>query len=159
MAGPSHDFACHLVWTGAAAGPTRDYRGYDRTYRVDFEGKPPLVGSAAPPFRGDGALHNPEDLLVAALSACHALSYLAQCARGRVEVVAYEDRATGRMALVDGGLQFVEVDLHPRVTVSPGTDLAKAERLHGPAHAECFIARSVAFPVRHHPSVSVAEPG
>jgi len=124
---------------------------------VDFEGKPPLTGSAAPPFRGDGALHNPEDLLVAALCACHCLSYLALCARAKIEVRGYEDEAMGRMELSgegeERGLQFVEVLLRPTVTVAPGSDLAKAERLHGRAHAACFIARSMNFPVRNEPTI------
>ena len=37
---------------------------------VEIAGKPPLRGSADPMFRGDPALYNPEDLLVAALAAC-----------------------------------------------------------------------------------------
>ena len=54
-----HYFACHLTWTGASRGPTKSYDAYDRTYRIEIEGKPALVGSAAPVFRGDGALFNP----------------------------------------------------------------------------------------------------
>ncbi|MEQ9323735.1 MAG: OsmC family protein, partial [Polyangiaceae bacterium] len=114
----------------------------------------------APPFRGDGSRHNPEDILVAALSACHCLSYLALCARAGVEVVAYDDEASGRMELVgrgdDRGLAFTEVVLRPKVVVAPGTDVAKAERLHAKAHAQCFIARSVAFPVRNEPTIRLA---
>lgn len=157
---PIHHFACRLAWTGAADGPTTSYRGYSRAYRLDFDGKPSLEGSAAPPFRGDGRLHNPEDMLVGALSACHCLSYLALSARANVIVVAYEDEATGRMELVgegeERGLAFVEVILRPAVVVAPGTDLGTAERLHERAHAECFIARSVAFPVRNEPTVRLA---
>lgn len=157
---PTHHFACRLSWTGAEHGPTVRYRDYSRDYRVEFEGKPPLTGSAAPPFRGDGSLHNPEDLIVAALSACHCLSYLALCARAGVLVVAYTDAATGRMELVgegdSRGLAFVEAVLRPEVVVAPGTDVAKAERLHDKAHATCFIARSVAFPVRNEPTIRLA---
>ena len=79
-----HVFRCSLEWTGAAGGATTHYDHYRRDYRVDFPDKPSLLGSAAPAFRGDGSLHNPEDLLVAALSACHCLSYLALCARARI---------------------------------------------------------------------------
>src|SRR3954466_15651728 len=93
-----HHFACRLIWTGAARGPTRSYDAYDRGYRIEFDGKLDLVGSAAPAFRGDASLHNPEDWLVAALSACHCLSYLALAARAGILVVAYEDSATGTMA-------------------------------------------------------------
>ncbi len=93
-----HHYAVRLIWTGAQRGPTRDYQSYSRSYRVEIEGKPPLEGSADPTFRGDSGRHNPEDLLVAALSACHMLSYLADCARAGIEVIAYEDQASGMMA-------------------------------------------------------------
>jgi organic hydroperoxide reductase OsmC/OhrA len=150
-----HHFAAHLVWTGAAAGPTRSYQAYDRTWRALVEGKPPLEGSADPAFRGDPARYNPEDLLVVALATCHLLSYLALCARAGIEVAAYEDQARGTMAIKDGKLRFVEVALAPRVTIAAG-DLAQAEALHAQAHAECFIANSVNFPVRNRPTVSAA---
>src|SRR5690349_16085197 len=79
----THHFQSRLVWTGAEQGGTTSYEAYSRRYRVDIEGKPSIVGSAAPPFLGDGSLHNPEDMLMVALSACHCLSYLALCARSR----------------------------------------------------------------------------
>src|SRR5690606_33881884 len=120
MPGPEHRFACDLTWTGAEAGPTTSYRTYSRAFRVYLEGKPSLLGSVAGPFRGDEALHNPEDLLLAALSACHCLSYLALAARSNIAVVTYRDAATATMALVDGGLQFVEATLRPALAIAPG---------------------------------------
>ena len=157
-ASDEHHFLCRTVWSGAAKGPTATYEGYSREYRVDFDGKPSLKGSAAPVFRGDPALHDPEDLLVAALSACHLLSYLAVCARGGVQVVGYEDEAEGKMARVDGVIRFTEVTLHPKVTIAPGSDADKAKALHERAHAVCFIANSVNFPVRHAPTIALAAP-
>ena len=68
-----HHFAARLVWTGAERGTTTSYDSYGRDYRVEVEGKPPLAGSADAAFSGDRAHHNPEDLLVASLSACHPL--------------------------------------------------------------------------------------
>src|SRR5688572_30085221 len=119
---PSHEhrFECHLTWTGASRGSTTGYEAYSRELLVEIDGKPPLAGSSAPPFRGDGKLHNPEDLLVAALAECHCLSYLALAARAGVVVAGYEDRATGIMAKIDGKLRFREVTLRPRVWVTPG---------------------------------------
>lgn len=143
-----HLFACRLEWVGASAGGTTDYASYSRACDVSFEGKPTLHMSAAPPFRGDGALHNPEDLLMAALSACHFLSYAAQCARRGIVLVGYEDEAVGKMARSDGKIRFVDLLLRPRVTIASG-DLELAAALHRPAHDECFIASSVNFPVRH----------
>ena len=158
MSDEEHRFDCRLVWTGAAKGPTSTYDGYSREYRIDFEGKPSLKASAAPVFRGDPALHDPEDLLVAALTGCHCLSYLALCARGGVQVLAYEDEAKGKMERVEGVVRFTEVMLHPKVTIAPGSDSEKAKSLHERAHAICFIANSVNFPVKHSPTISVAAP-
>ena len=151
-----HVFRCNLFWTGSAQGGTTSYTSYSRAYRVDFEGKASITGSAAPAFRGDAALHNPEDLLVASLSACHALTYLALAAKYRVVVVGYEDAAVGTLGLVDGVMKFVSVKLAPKVIVAAGSDVAKAIALHEQAHAGCFVASSVNFPVTNEPTVSVA---
>jgi organic hydroperoxide reductase OsmC/OhrA len=148
-----HLFDCHLVWVGAERGPVADYESYSRELTVDIEGKPQLRASSAPVFRGDGSLWNPEDLLVASLSTCHCLSYLSLCARAGVSIVAYEDRAHGKMDRKDGAIRFVEVILRPRVTLAGGADKAKALALHATAHHECFIANSVNFPVRNEPEI------
>jgi organic hydroperoxide reductase OsmC/OhrA len=151
-----HHFACHLVWSGAERGGTTSYEGYSREVRLDVEGKPSLALSAAPAFRGDPALLNPEDLLVASLSSCHFLSYAALCARSGVEVVAYVDDATGTMDRQDGVTRFTEVVLRPRVTLAPGADAEKARALHERAHHICFIANSVDFDVRNEPTIVFA---
>lgn len=153
-----HEFDCRLVWTGAAKGGTTDYETYSREYRIDGKGKKhSLGGSAAPAFRGDATLWNPEEMLVAALSACHFLSYVALCARARITVVAYEDDARGTMSKVDGTVRFTEVVLRPRVTVSAG-DAERARTLHEKAHQICFIANSVNFPVRNEPVTQMTAP-
>lgn len=152
----SHVYEARVVWSGAASGGTRSYAAYSREYRVEIAGKPPLRGSADPLFRGDAALHNPEDLLVVALSTCHMLSYLAEAARAGLLVLGYEDRARGTLWLEGGGGRFTEVVLHPVVSVAAGSDLALARRLHERAHADCFIASSVSFPVRCEATVQEA---
>ena len=71
------------------------------------------------------------------------------------EVVAYEDDASGKMAIKDRKMRFTEMTLDPRVRIAAG-DLEKAKALHEDAHAACFIASSVNFPVRHAPTVTRA---
>ena len=149
----AHKFAAHLVWTGAADGTTTaTYDGYSREYLIEIDGKPPLRGSAAPAYRGDAGLHNPEDLLVASLSACHMLWYLHLCADAGIEVSGYIDDAEGTLAMVKGKMAFTEVVLHPKVTLTKG-DRERAVALHKRASEQCFIANSVNFPVRYQPEI------
>ncbi|MFO0586047.1 MAG: OsmC family protein [Polyangiaceae bacterium] len=150
---PAHGFECHTTWTGASAGPTVNYRSYSRDLLVEIPGKPAIKASSAAAFLGDGALHNPEDMLMAALSTCHCLSYLALAARAGIAVIAYEDAATGTMEWEGGTYHFSRAVLHPKVTVQKGADLAKARALHEEAHKACFIARSVNFPVDHEAAI------
>lgn len=148
-----HIFDCRVVWVGVEKSTAFDYESYSRELTIDCKGKAQLRASAAPVFRGDGALWNPEDLLVASLSACHCLSYLAQCARSGVGVLGYEDRARGEMEHKNGAIRFVVVHLRPRVILAASADREKALALHARAHHDCFIANSVNFPVRNEPEI------
>src|SRR6478672_812084 len=152
----AHDYKARLIWDGNLGTGTTTYTGYGRKYRLQIDGKPELVGSADPMFKGDGNIYNPEDLFVAALSSCHLLSYLALCARTHINVVAYEDNASGTLLLTpNGGGMFESVTLRPVVTLAPGSDDKKAAELHEQAHDLCFIAASVKIPVLHEPTVRV----
>lgn len=149
-----HHYETTLTWSDPAG--TASYRTYPREHEVVAPGRPVLVGSADKPFRGDPTRWNPELLLLAALSECHLLSYLSFCARAGVVVTAYADRAGGTMRQEGMGGRFTEVVLRPQVTVADPSMVPEAESLHGPAHAACFIAASVSFPVRHEPKVVAA---
>ena len=150
-----HAYAVTVRWTGNRGSGTSGYRDYGREHVVEADGKAALAGSADAAFRGDASCWNPEELLVASLSTCHQLWYLHLCAVAGVVVTAYEDRATGTMVEdADGGGRFTEVVLHPHVTLARG-DESTALSLHEQAHAQCFIANSVNFPVRCEPCVLV----
>lgn len=152
----THHYALTVEWTGNAGTGTDHYRSYKRDHVIRTAGKPDLLGSSDPTFRGDPSRHNPEDMLVAALSTCHMMSYLHVCAINGVVVTAYVDEATGSMeTFPDGSGRFTEVVLHPRVTVREAGMIAKAEELHHKAHELCFIANSVNFHVRCKPLVQV----
>jgi organic hydroperoxide reductase OsmC/OhrA len=161
MSPREHHFAATLTWTGAPLvvspdGPRATYDGYSRECRVEMPGKPPLIASAAEAFRGDPKLHNPEDMLVAALSACHALSYLAECAKAGIGVIAYRDAAEGVMAIQNKKMRFVSVLLRPAVVIADVAMIERARALHEAAHDACFIANSVNFPVTHAATVTSA---
>jgi organic hydroperoxide reductase OsmC/OhrA len=144
-----HTYEVTVTWTGNTGTGTSAYRAYERAHEIAIPGKPIIAGSSDPAFRGDKARYNPEELLVGSLSTCHMLWYLHLCSDAGIAVRAYQDVAEGVMIeSLDGGGRFKEVVLQPEITVPPGTDLDRARRLHADAHAKCFIANSVNFPVR-----------
>jgi organic hydroperoxide reductase OsmC/OhrA len=144
-----HHYALQIEWTGNRGVGTVDYRAYGRDHVVRAEGKHELEGSSDRSFHGDPERWNPEELLLAALSQCHMLSYLHVAASNGIVVETYTDAATGTMEQThDGGGHFTLATLRPVVTVSAG-DLELALSLHHEASQKCFIASSVNFPVKH----------
>ena len=113
------------------------------------EAKPTIPGTADPAFGGDLTRWNPEELFVASLSQCHMLEFLARAARAGVVVTRYVDEPSGIMLESGNGGSFVEVVLRPRVTVARSDLVAACAGLHEEAHRTCYLASSVAFPVRH----------
>lgn len=142
-----HRYDVQVAWTGNRGTGTSAYRAYGREHEVRVAGKPVILGSSDAAFRGDPGCWTPEDMLVASLSTCHMLWYLHLAAEAGVVVVAYADAAEGVM-LEDAatGGRFTGVTLRPRVTISAG-DPGRAAALHDAAHAKCFVANSVSFPV------------
>ena len=149
-----HYYKATIKWTGNKGTGTDNYRNYERSHDIIIENKPDISGSSDPAFRGDKSKHNPEELLVSSLSACHMLWYLHLCSAAGIIVVDYIADATGIiMETPDGGGQFKEVTLHPVVTVTDNSAMEEAHELHKKAHELCFIANSVNFPVYHKPII------
>lgn len=118
------------------------YESYPREHDISYKnGQQVMATSAAPAYRGDGIHADPEDLLVAALSSCHMLSFLAICAKKRLAVKSYEDDAVGFLENDGGKLWVTRVILHPKVVAD--IDAATLEQIHHMAHEQCFIANSV----------------
>ena len=153
---PSHHYSLTTVWTGNTGIGTAGYRDYERSYEVRIPQKPVLLGSSDPKFRGDPARYNPEDLLVASLSACHMLWYLHLCSDQKIVCTSYTDAAEGEMEIsADGAGRVTKVILHPDVLITSDAGLKTAEHLHERAHELCFIANSVNFPIEVQPTIRV----
>ncbi len=153
----THDYAARLRWDGNLGDGTRTYTGYGRDYVVTIAGKQDLRNSADPMFRGSADLHNPEDLFIASISGCHMLTYLALCAKHKINVVAYEDSISGILELTpDGGGKFQQVMLRPTVTITDAAKQDQASKLHNDANRLCFIAQSCSAPVHHEPTIRIA---
>ena len=177
----THTYTVDVTWTGAGPTGTTSYTAYSRTHEVATAGRPVLLGSADPEFRGDPARYSPEQLFVASLSQCHMLWFLHLAARDGVVVTGYQDEAVGTMRVESAGAgQFINVVLRPHVTVripapagsptsapagspasspadAPVTD-ARLAAVHELAHEHCFVSRSVNFPVLVEPTRIVVEP-
>lgn len=156
--GAAHHYEISVEWQGNRGTGTSGYRDYGRAHEVRAAGKPVLVGSSDPAFRGDADRWNPEELLVVALSQCHMLAYLHLCVQAGVVVVSYTDSAVGTMVQDDAGAggQFSRVVLRPEVTVAEAAMVERARELHEDVGGVCFIARSVNFPVDHEPTIKAA---
>ena len=146
-----HTYELDLTWTGNTGDGTTGYRSYTRDVTATADGKPELLLSADRHFRGDAARWNPEELLVAALSECHLLSFLHVAVLHGVVVTSYVDRPLGLMETEGIGGRFTSVVLRPTVTVSDPAVLDLVPQLHHEASEACFIASSMNFPVTHEP--------
>jgi organic hydroperoxide reductase OsmC/OhrA len=157
MSGREHRYAVTVEWTGNTGQGTAGYKAYARSHTISATSKPNILASSDPNFRGDASRWNPEDLLVASLSSCHQLWYLHLCAVAGIVVTAYRDNAEGVMAEdAKSGGRFTSVTLRPEVTLAANSDAEKAKALHHEAHAKCFVANSVNFPVTVAPVVRIA---
>lgn len=152
-----HHYQIQLEWTGNRGSGTLDYRAYSRDHEITGIDKLlSIPGTSDPKFRGDKKRYNPEELLLASLSACHMLWYLHLCAVNGVVVLDYADEATGVMEEEKGGNgRFTSVTLQPVVTVSDASMVESAWELHAEANRMCFIANSVNFAVGHEGEVLI----
>ena len=102
-----------------------------------------LAASTAPVRGGDPAKADPEQLLVAAASACHMLWFLDFSRRERIRVLSYEDEAEGLM----DERRFVRIVLRPAIDFDEEPEPEVVARLHERSHEACFIANSLNCPV------------
>lgn len=118
MAARQHHYQIHLRWSGNRGDGTASYTAYDRDSELQAPGKPPILLSADPAFRGDKTRWNPEELLLASAAACHKLWYLHLCADAGIVVEEYEDAAEGNM--VEGARgRFTDITLNFPVNCEP----------------------------------------
>lgn len=153
MAHREHHYQVNVEWKGNKGSGTESYKGYDRDYVISADKKPSISGSSDPAFLGDATRWNPEDLLVASASACHKLWYLHLCAEAGISVYTYLDRAEGTMVEGKKGC-FTQIILKPEITLRPEDDIHLAMELHHRAHALCYIANSLNFPMTCEPVIT-----
>jgi organic hydroperoxide reductase OsmC/OhrA len=123
---------------------------YSRGHRWLFDGGLEVPASSSPdvvkPPLSVVAAVDPEEALIASLSSCHMLWFLALASKRGFVVDSYRDEAVGALGKDERGrTAMVRVTLRPRVTFAgekrpTGEDVAA---MHHEAHEKCFIANSV----------------
>lgn len=148
----THGYDSRLSWRGTTSG---GYEDYDRTHRMAVGQAPDsLTLSSDPAFAGDGELPNPEQLLLAAVSSCQMLTFLAVAARSRIDVVAYDDHALAVMPSDAQPMRITRIRLRPRILIAAG-DIDRVRRLVDRAHKGCFIANTVNAEILIEPTVEL----
>jgi len=148
----NHVYRVSLDWIGNLGSGTSGYKAYSRDHVVQALGKPDIAGSSDRIFHGNPERWNPEELLIAALSQCHMLSFLHVASEAGIIVTGYVDEPEGTLELdAEGGGKMTDVCLRPAVTATGDPDVIA--QCHHRASELCFIANSVNFPVRHEPTL------
>ena len=150
---PPPPFEGTLSWEGQPDNQPFDYDHYNRSTSLAFTGGAQMRASAPSHFKGDDTLANPETLMLASLMQCHFLTFMAVASRAGLAVSTYTDHASGTLGMRDGKMRYVEVRLRPKVHFVDAASAARLGELHDKAHANCFMANSVNFPVLVEPDL------
>lgn len=124
-----------------------DYKDFNRSHEITFTNGISVPASSAVEYLGAADRLNPEEVLVASLSSCHMLTFLAIAAKSRLIVDSYVDQAFGVLTKreADGKMWVSQVTLVPKIVWAKNTEPNKERliELHRKAHENCFIANSV----------------
>jgi organic hydroperoxide reductase OsmC/OhrA len=122
---------------------------YSRTHSWTFDGGAVVPGSSAPVSvpvpMSDPAAVDPEEAMIASLSSCHMLWFLAFAANAGLVVDTYVDEACGKMGKDENGKRYIaQVTLRPCTSFTGREpDQAEIDALHHQAHDHCEMAHSV----------------
>lgn len=121
-------------------------QNYNQDHEWTFPGGEVVPASSSPHYNGTATRVNPEEAVIASLSSCHMLTFLALAAKKQLRVLSYLDRATGTLGKNDAGkMSLTEITLRPRVVFADeaSPDEATLRALHEEAHDRCFIANTL----------------
>ena len=90
-----------------------------------------------------GGYQSPEDLLVAAVADCFVLSFRAIAAASKFEWNELTCSVTGTLDKVERAIQFTEVTVQAKLSVSADADQDRAQRLLEKAKQTCFVTNSL----------------
>ena len=124
---------------------------YSNQHQITFTPNIKITGDSAPDWRGNELNSNPEQTLVASLSSCHMMTFLALAAKMNWPVLSYTDNAIATLGKNSKGLMSVtKLELNPLVTFSDKFKVNPDEmkKMQDRAHRYCFIANSLSEEVK-----------
>jgi organic hydroperoxide reductase OsmC/OhrA len=148
----THRYETRLRWTGSTGVGWEDY---DREHSATAPPAEQEVRLTTGESKGDQTILNPEQLLVMSASSCQMLSFLHVAAKSRIDVVEYEDEATGFMPDDAKPLRITEVTLRPRIVIEGQADEERVRNLVRIAHDHCFIANSLKSDMTIEPDIEI----
>jgi organic hydroperoxide reductase OsmC/OhrA len=137
-------FSIGLSWRRTT--PDFDVKTFSRDHVWRLAGGQTVQGSSAPDFSGNPEMSNPEEALLAALSSCHMLTFLAIAALRKLVVDSYEDEPVAELGKNDQGKMMVaRMALRPLATFSGAVipDENAVRELHRKAKENCFVNNSL----------------
>jgi organic hydroperoxide reductase OsmC/OhrA len=146
----THHYETRLRWTGSTG---LGWEGYDRAHTAVAPPAEQEIRLTTGEAHGDPRVLNPEQLVVMAASSCQMLWFLHLAAKARIDVVEYEDEATGLMPEDDESVRITEITLRPRIVITGEASEERVRKLAHTAHEHCFIANSLRSDVRLEPRI------
>ena len=147
-----HRYEARAHWTGSTS---LGYESYDRGHSVSAPPAEAELTVTTGEAKGDPRLLNPEQLVVMAASSCQMLWFLHLASKARIDVVAYEDEASGVMPAGKEPLRITEITLRPRITVADEAKEERVRKLISTAHELCYIANSLRSEMNIEPTIEV----
>jgi organic hydroperoxide reductase OsmC/OhrA len=146
----THHYETRLRWTGSTG---LGWEGYDRAHTAVAPPAEQEIRLTTGEAHGDPRVLNPEQLVVMAASSCQMLWFLYLAAKARIDVVEYEDEASGLMPEDDEPVRITEITLRPRIVIAGEASEERVRKLAHTAHEHCFIANSLRSDVRLEPRI------
>ena len=119
---------------------------YSTDHIVTINNEISIPSSSAPEYGGDRNKLNPEQGLVAAMSSCHMMTFLALAAKMKWPVLNYSDKAIAYIGKNSKGqMSVTKIELNPKVTFKNDYEVSYDEmvKMQDRSHRYCFIANTL----------------
>ncbi|MGG9963452.1 OsmC family protein [Ferruginibacter sp. SUN106] len=114
-----------------------------------------VIRVATPPEFSGGVpdMWSAEHLLLSALSSSFMTTYLTIAEKEKLAIAHFECSTIGQIGLVDEHLEFININLFPKIYVDKQEDIVVANEVLTKTYKQCIIANSIKAHLIHHGQV------